>query len=264
MEAKEITRRIEERYPKGWASSWDNVGLLVGRENKDVGTIYLALDATDEVIEEAVQCSADLLITHHPMIFSGMKQVRAEDFIGRRIIRLIQSDISYYAMHTNYDVMGMAAAAADRLGLAECRVLEPVEYPAGEEGSVVQGFGRIGRLPLRMSVEECAMLVKERFHLSNVKVFGSTSRPVSLAAIAPGSGKSMLQAALDAGVEVIITGDIDHHEGIDAGARGLTVIDAGHYGIEHIFIDDVEQYLTGVLDGVTIRKEPVRHPFQVL
>ena len=93
------------------------------------------MDATDEAIEEAIANGADMLLTHHPMIFKGMKRVTQEDFIGRRIIRLIQNDMVYYAMHTNFDVMGMADLAADYLGISDTRVLEITSVSeTGEEG----------------------------------------------------------------------------------------------------------------------------------
>lgn len=85
--------------------------------------MYLALDATEEVIERAVDLGADMLITHHPLIFSPMKQVTDEDFIGKRIVKLIQNDISYYAMHTNYDVLGMAKLAESILGIRKRKCL---------------------------------------------------------------------------------------------------------------------------------------------
>lgn len=135
MECKKVIEILEKQSPKSYACDWDNVGLLVGREDKEIQKIYIALDATDEVIEEAIANGADMLLTHHPMIFKGMKRVTQEDFIGRRIIRLIQNDMVYYAMHTNFDVMGMADLAADYLEISDTRVLEITSVSeTGEEG----------------------------------------------------------------------------------------------------------------------------------
>ena len=124
MNAACIIDMLEELSPREYAEKWDNVGLLVGREDKEVNTVYIALDATDEVIDAAIECEADMLITHHPMIFSPLKRVCADDFIGRRILKLSKYDISYYAMHTNFDVMGMADAAADEIDLVDRDVLD--------------------------------------------------------------------------------------------------------------------------------------------
>lgn len=260
MECKKVIEILEKQSPKSYACDWDNVGLLVGREDKEIQKIYIALDATDEAIEEAIANGADMLLTHHPMIFKGMKRVTQEDFIGRRIIRLIQNDISYYAMHTNFDVMGMADLAADYLGISDTRVLEITSVSeTGEEG-----IGRYGSMKKEMTVRECCEEVKQAFSLENVKVFGNLERKVKTAAISPGSGRSVISNALQAGVDVLITGDIDHHEGIDAVAQKLTVIDAGHYGVEHIFIPYMEQYLKREAKELEIAVQPLTFPFQII
>lgn len=124
MLCKEIMQVIEAAYPKSAALSFDNVGLQAGRAGKEVNKVYLALDATDQVIEAAKSAGADMLITHHPLIFSPLKSVTDEDFVSRRIVKLIQSDISYYAMHTNYDVLGMAELSGKILGLMDTEVLD--------------------------------------------------------------------------------------------------------------------------------------------
>ena len=260
MECKKVIEILEKQSPKSYACDWDNVGLLVGREDKEIQKIYIALDATDEAIEEAIANGADMLLTHHPMIFKGMKRVTQEDFIGRRIIRLIQNDMVYYAMHTNFDVMGMADLAADYLEISDTRVLEITSVSeTGEEG-----IGRYGSLKKEMTVRECCEEVKQAFSLENVKVFGDLERKVKTAAISPGSGRSVISNALQAGVDVLITGDIDHHEGIDAVAQKLTVIDAGHYGVEHIFIPYMEQYLKREAKELEIAVQPLIFPFQII
>ena len=256
MLCKEIIQVIEASYPKEAALDFDNVGLLAGRLEKEVSKVYLALDATEEVIDKAIALGTDMLITHHPLIFSPMKRVTDEDFIGRRVVKLLQNDISYYAMHTNYDVLGMADLAAGMLDLTETEVLE--EVLDGE------GIGRTGRLPKIMTLEECGQFVKERFSLPNVKIFGELNKMVATAAISPGSGKSMARPAFEAGVDVLISGDIDHHTGIDMADCGMAVIDAGHYGIEHIYIEDMKKFLEKELPALKICTAPVRQPFQVI
>ena len=119
MKCFEIIEQLELHSPASYAEEWDNIGLLVGRRDKEVKTIYIALDATDDVIEEAVSLGADMLLTHHPLIFRKMSRITTDDFIGRRVYKLMRNDISYFAMHTNFDVMGMADAAADELLLQE-------------------------------------------------------------------------------------------------------------------------------------------------
>lgn len=260
MECALICESLEELSPKRFALSFDNVGLLVGRYDKDVKTIYIALDATDEVIDAAIECEADMLITHHPMIFSAIKSVRADDFIGRRILKLAKYDISYYAMHTNFDVMGMADAAADEIDLIERDVLQ-VTY---EDEIGAEGIGRIGRLREEMSLIELCDFVKERFMLDTVKVFGDPDRLCNICAISPGSGKSMIKYAIEKGADVIITGDIDHHEGIDSVAQGLCVIDAGHFGIEKIFVPYMEEFIRREMPDIKVYTHEMTSPFMVL
>ena len=148
MRCSEIIERLENLSPLSFAEDWDNIGLLAGRRDKEVKSIYIALDATDEVIEDAIRQEADMLLTHHPLIFTKLNRIDTDHFIGRRLFKLIQNDISYYAMHTNFDVMGMADAAADELSLQDRQVLE-LTY---EDDISKEGIGRFGRLKEQMSL----------------------------------------------------------------------------------------------------------------
>lgn len=246
MKLKTIINKLEELSPPSYAEEWDNVGLLLGDENQDIHHIMISLDASDYVIEQAVEQNVDLLLTHHPMIFQPLKQINNQSMIGRRIWKLATHEIHYYAMHTNFDIKGgMADLAAQRLGMLET---QPLDITVAE-GDVSLGIGKIGILPNPMDVEEVAHLVKEKFGLKNVTVYGATNRKVQRVAISPGSGKSEIGNAIQKGAEVLITGDIGHHEGIDAVDMGLSIIDATHYGLEHIFISFMEEYLKGCLEG---------------
>lgn len=260
MLCSEITKKIEARYPKHYAMEWDNVGLLVGRHDKEVQKIYIALDATDEVIEEAISWGADLLLTHHPMIFKGMKRITDQDFIGRRVLKMIQNDMAYYAMHTNYDVKGMAQLAGEYLELKDQEVLEVT----AEEEHVVDGIGRVGMLPSEMTLAACCQFVKHALGLPNVKVFGNLNQVVRRAAISPGSGKSVIKSALQKGADVLITGDIDHHEGIDAVAQGMMIIDAGHYGTEYIYMEDMCKFCMTNFPEIQVRTAKIQQPFQII
>lgn len=258
MLCRDIMKVIESTYPKHAALEWDNVGLIVGRMDKEVKKIYVALDATDEVIDDAIMREADMLITHHPLLFSPLKKITDEHFIGSRVVKLLQHDISYYAMHTNYDVLGMAELSAVILGLNDAEVLEVTDYEH------MEGIGRVGELSEEMTLQECCKLVKDKFQLENVKVFGDVNKIVKRVAISPGSGKGMAEVALEKQADVLVTGDISHHEGIDAVAQGITIIDAGHYGLEHIFVDDMSGFLFKNFPDIEIRRSENVHPFQVI
>ena len=260
MLCKEIVQVIEAAYPREAALDFDNVGLLAGRTEKEVERVYIALDATDAVIDRAVEAGADMLITHHPLIFSPLKKVTDEDFVSRRVVKLIQNDISYYAMHTNYDVLGMAELAEKILGIRDSEVLDITMEKDGKQ----EGIGRIGELEKTMTLEECCVYVKHKLNLGSLKVFGDMQAEVSRLAISPGSGKTAIAAAIAKGADVLVTGDIGHHDGLDAVEQGLAVIDAGHYGTEYIFIDDMRRFLEDKLPVLDVITTPVIHPFQVI
>ena len=257
MKCKEILQILSEDFPANRAYSWDNVGLLLGREDKNIRKILIALDATDEVIEEAKVLQVDMLLTHHPLLFSPVKTIVDTNFIGKRIIELIQSDIAYVALHTNYDIMRMSDLASERLGLEDTVPLEPCQDVE------VLGLGKFGNLPESCSLQQCAELTKEAFDLNNVRVFPSVHNVISKVAVLPGSGKGAIKEAIDLGADVLITGDIGHHEGIDATSQGLSIIDAGHYGMEYIFIEDMRAYLEHQLaaEKIEILAYRIEHPF---
>ena len=209
MKCSEVIEALRELAPEEWACEWDNPGLIAGRTEKEIKRIFVALDATDPIVEEAVRVEADLLLTHHPLIFKAVKQVNNQNFITRRLLRLI-----------------------------------PLEV-LGEAGGQPFGIGKWGDLEKPTALSQLAKEVKEKFELPYVLVYGeeSAERKMYRAAVCPGSGGSEIEAAIQAGAEVFITGDISHHQGIDAAARGMAVIDAGHYGLEHIFVEFMGEWL---------------------
>lgn len=240
MKCYEIMQVLQALSPQMYAMDWDNVGLLVGRKDQDVNKIMIALDATEEVVNKAVEQGVDMIVTHHPMLFRSIKQVTDETAIGRKILKLAENHIAYFAMHTNFDIKGsMAELAAKRIGLIDADVLE-VTY---ENDGIVEGIGRIGDYEKAISIVELAEKVKKEFQMETVMLYGDTDSQVKRIAISPGSGKSMMKEALRQKADVLITGDFGHHEGLDAVEDGLQIIDATHYGLEYIFIEFIEEYL---------------------
>lgn len=253
MKAKEVVELLEKLCPTEYALGWDNPGMHVGHMDNEIGKVLIAVDADDAVVEYAVNNKVDMIITHHPLIFSGLKQVNDDDFIARRVIKLIESRINCYCMHTNFDVAGgMATKAAEMISLIDCVPLE--ETLPGE------GIGRVGYLPKSMTVKELCEMVKTQFALDTVVLYGDENISVQRVAISPGSGKSMISYAKELEAQALITGDISYHDGIDAVANGIQIIDAGHYGIEHIFIDIVERYLRGAEVALDIISMPINNP----
>lgn len=237
----EIRARIEAQFPLSYAMSWDNPGLQVGSGKREVTRVMLALDATDEVIDEAVRVGAELLLTHHPMIFKSVAKVNDESAVGRRILKLVQHDISYYAMHTNFDVGpgGMADLVAERMGVV---VQGPMEITA-QDGETPIGLGFVGLLadgPL--GAEALALRIKQQFSIPSV-VYYDGGREIRKIAVCPGSGRGLYELARKAGADAYVTGDMGHHDGIDAVEDGVTLIDAGHFGLEHIYVEAMHAFL---------------------
>lgn len=256
MKCKDIIDLLEQEFPMKYAESWDPTGFQVGNREKEVTHIFVAMDVTDENTDEAIRVGADMIVTHHPMIFSPLSSVTSDTIGGRRVIKMIENGICYMSTHTNYDSCRMADLAAEHLELTEFEVLEEIADGIG--------IGKVGKLPKEMTLRECALFVKAKFDIPSVRFFGDGNQKVSIAAICPGAGKSLIKDCHAKGAEVYITGDIDHHTGIDQVDDELPIIDAGHYGIEHIYIDDMYRFLSEKCPEIKVSKAEIRHPFEVV
>ena len=257
MLVSDVIRILEAQAPPEYAEDWDNVGLLCGRSDKEVHNIMVALDATVDVVEEAVNAGVDMIITHHPMIFGKINRVNDQTVLGRKLLLLIESGIACYAMHTNFDTKGgMAKLAGERLKLKNVQVLE--ETKDGE------GLGVIGLLERTLTLAELAEAVKDSFMLTDVLCFGEGERPVEKVAICPGSGKSVIGISISKGADCLITGDIGHHDGIDAMDEGLSIIDASHQGLEKIFVDHIVNNVLGYLTDVSVFGVDQGRPYSII
>ena len=263
MKLQELTDFFDEVAPARDALDWDNVGLLVGDPDWDIKKVYVALDATDAVVDAACEAGADLILTHHPLIFKSISRVHTSDFTGRRIIKMIENHIAYFAMHTNFDIHHMGALAEERMGLTHTISLDPCPIDGVMDPDV--GIGRIGSLMHEeKSLYDYSELVKKNFELPYVRVYGDQSTMIRTVAISPGSGRGAIDAAVRGGADVLITGDIDHHSGIDAVAKGLCIIDAGHYGVEHIFIRYMSERLEKEFSELSVIPAPMTMPYDIV
>lgn len=257
MKCSEMIYQLETLSPSSFAESYDNVGLLIGNPQKEIRSVLIALDAVRQVVEEAAQLGVDMLLTHHPMIFRPLKSIRSDHFIGAKAMQLIRHDICCYAMHTNFDIMGMADAAADEIALQNRQVL----YVTYEDEIAKEGIGRYGSLPSVMSLQQCAYHMKKAFRLDEVRVYGDAGRRIETAAISPGSGKSIVKTAIEVGTDVLITSEIDHNDALDAMEQGLAIIDAGHYGLEKLFVPYMKEYIEREMPGITVYTAQETNPF---
>ena len=229
MKVKDIINVIEEFAPASIQENWDNSGLCVGSPDDEVTSVLLALDCTPELVDEAVACGADMIITHHPLIFSGLKRISSDNLVGRAVMKAIKAGISIYAAHTNADkvIAGVSGAMAARLGLEDVSIL-------ADEGNGV-GLGVVGNLPRPISSRQALELVKEKFRLQVVKSSRPVDGPVSRIAMCGGSGGSLIGAAQKSGAQLYITGDVSYHNFFTQ--DDFMIMDIGHYESE---IDIVE------------------------
>ena len=229
MKVKDIIKVIEDFAPLSIQEGWDNSGLCIGSPEDEVTSVLLALDCTPELVDEAVACGADMIITHHPLIFSGLKKVSPDDLTGAAVIKAIKAGISIYAAHTNADKVleGVSGAMAARLGLTDVQVLS-------DEGDG-NGLGVVGDLPQPMTAQQVVALVKERFSLKVVKASRPVTGMVSRVAMCGGSGSSLIGAARKSGAQLYISGDISYHNYFTRG--DFMLMDIGHYESEIDIVD---------------------------
>ena len=226
---KDVAKVIEDFAPLSIQEGWDNSGLCIGSPEAPVTSVLLGLDCTPELVDEAIECGADMIVTHHPLIFSGLKKISPEDQVGEAVIKAIKAGISIYAAHTSADkvIAGVSGAMAARLGLQDVSILD-------EDGEGT-GLGVVGDLPQSLSAADAVALVKERFSLKAMR----TSRPVegkiSRVAMCGGSGGSLIKAAAASGAQLYISGDISYHNFFTR--EGFMIMDIGHYESEIEIVD---------------------------
>ena len=229
MKVKDIMGVIEDFAPLGLQEKWDNSGLGIGSPEDEVSSVLLGLDCTPELVDEAVACGADMIVTHHPLIFSGLKKISAEDPVGEAVIKAVRAGISIYAAHTSADkvLAGVSGAMAARLGLENVAILD-------EDGEGT-GLGVGGDLPRPLTASEAVELVKSRFGLKAMRASRPVEGMISRVAMCGGSGGSLIGAAKASGAQLYISGDISYHNFFTT--EGFMLMDIGHYESEIEIVD---------------------------
>lgn len=229
----DIIKIMEEIAPPAMAEDWDNVGLMLGRRCKAVKKLLLALDITDEVVQQAIAQKADMIITHHPLIFRGLKRVTDNEWQQELLLTLAEKGIAVYSAHTNLDCVssGVNDVLAKKLHLDSVDVLDSDN-----------GLGRIGIVPA-CSLQEFAAMVKKVLRADYVAV-GEAGKQVHKVAVCGGAGSDLISLALLCGADTLVTGDIKYHEAQQAVFSGLNVIDAGHQPTELPVMDDLADRLS--------------------
>lgn len=234
----QILLKLEEMAPTALKMDFDNVGLLVGDKNKSVNKCLIALDITDDVIKEASDIGAQLIVSHHPIIFGGIKSVTADDLVGRKIIALLGGEMSAICMHTNLDIArgGVNDALISTLGVGASSYLEPADAPD-------EGCGRIGEYEDAMEFEKFLSLCKDKLSANGLR-YHYAGRPVKKLAVMGGSGGSALMYAVNAGCDTYVTSDIKYNSFLDAKELGINLIDADHFCTENVIVPVLERSLS--------------------
>ena len=230
MKVKDIVAVLEEFAPLGIQESWDNSGLIIGSPEDTVSGVLVGFDCTPELIDEAVELGCNMVVTHHPLIFKGVKGIHPGDPVGNAIIKAVKAGVAVYAAHTTADkvIDGVSGAMARRLGLENIRIMEA-------EGDGSTGLGCIGEFPVPMSSEEALALVKERFGLKLIRHSMPLEEPIRMVAVLGGAGGSDAMAAYRQGAQLYITADVSYHGFFTP--EGLMIMDIGHFESEVEIVD---------------------------
>ena len=247
----EIERALYELAPGELAMEWDNVGLLIGRPDREVTKILVALDVTEAVAAEAAETGADLIVAHHPVMnckWSPVQTIRDDTIQGRLFYRLIESGTAAICMHTNLDRArgGVNDALAARLGLTEVEIL-----PGGDD------VLRVGQLPGEMPLPAFLAWVKTAIRPNGIR-YADGGKPIRRVAAGGGACGGYFRAAAANGCDALVTSDLKYNEFLDAQAMGLTVVDAGHFPTEDVVCPVLAGYLREKFPEVRVEKS-ARH-----
>lgn len=233
MTVKDVYDRINQAADFSLAMDFDNPGLLVGDPNAQITSALAALDVTDAVIAEAIERGANLIVTHHPVIFHPLKRVTSDTLVWK----LIRNNLSVISAHTNLDIAkgGVNDILAEKLELLDIQPLENEE-----------GMGRAGTLSRGMTPPELAYYTKQKLNVDAVR-YCDGGKAIQKVAVCGGSGGSLLDSAFANGCQAFITGDVKHDVMLDAVHKGITLIDAGHFGTETLVVAYLAQLAGEVL-----------------
>ena len=232
MIVRDILSVLESFAPLSLQEKWDNSGLCIGSPGQEVHGVLLGFDCTPALVDEAADCGADLIVTHHPLIFGGLKRITPEDPVGLAVIKAVRAGIAVYAAHTPADKVmeGVSGAMARRLGLRNVSILDPDGTRFLPEGEEPVGLGAVGDFPEPLSCEEALARVKAAFGLKTVRCSRFTDVPVRRVAVCGGSGSSLIGAARAAGAQLYLCGDVSYHHFFTP--DGFVVMDVGHFESE--------------------------------
>lgn len=226
----DVIEIIRREVPEAVQEEWDNSGIQILFGNSKVNKILTCLDVTEAVAREAVDAGVQLIVSHHPVLFGGVKSIEDRDFKGRIIQTLIKNEISVYSAHTSFD----KAEKGNNRVVAELLQLTDIHCPESTD------ICMIGNIPVDMPVRlaDFAEYVSQKLETKgkdSVRFAGNPDKLVRTAGICTGSGSEFAGLLKEAGCHVLITGDVRYHEALDAVSEDFAIIDAGHFGTERFF-----------------------------
>lgn len=227
IKVRDIAEAIEAFAPKYLQESYDNAGLQVGDPELAVSAVLLSLDVTEDVIKEALDRECNLIISHHPLIFRGLKQLTGQDMTQKLVIDALKHGIAVYSAHTNLDSVwdGVSHEIGRRLGVKELEVLDP--QPQNPHA----GLGVVGNIKPVPKIEFLRK-IKETFNVSALRYSAqSPGLVIRRVAVCGGSGASLISAAIKARADILVTGDVKYHDFTSYGDE-IIIADIGHYESE--------------------------------
>ncbi|MCT4585418.1 MAG: Nif3-like dinuclear metal center hexameric protein [Peptostreptococcaceae bacterium] len=366
MKLVDIIKLIEKDYPLDLCYSWDNSGLLIGDKNFEIKKIMTTLEITKDVVAEAIENDIDLIISHHPFIFKGLKKVTTDSIKGDLIYKLIKNDISVYSAHTNFDIAknGLNDYIMNKLDIINTKIIDKTKVEKlfklctyipkndfqsvkeellnvndlkignyektsfrvdgigsfmgnedssptiGEKNNLEEvkefkfemmireesiskvinqlkkihpyeevaydliplansfdeytfGLGKVGRLKEEYKLKDFINKIKDILKIENVRFVGNDNLKIKKVGVITGSGSEFAYKAKSMGADIFITGDLKYHEAQDAKEANINILDVGHFGSEHIFMEILKDYLEEKLDLKIVKSNTNQNPFKL-
>ena len=244
MKIKQVLSALERFAPLPLQESWDNAGLQLGLTEAEVSGALLCLDVNEAIVGEAIRKGCNLIVSHHPLLFRGLKQISGQDYVQRCVIKAIKHDIVVVSMHTNMDNAqdGVNWKMAERLGLENNRFFAQKTVDGLEAGS-----GVIGDLPAAVDARAFVELVKKQFRCECAMCNELLQRPIRKVALCGGAGDFLLPDALHEGADAFITGEMHYHQYFGYEQR-IQICVIGHY--------QSEQYTSEIFRDIIARECP--------
>lgn len=266
----DISRFLGEYAPLPLAESWDNVGLLIGDEDRAANRVLTCLTVTPDVVEEAVALQIELIVSHHPMLFKPVQRLVSTDIQGGMLLKLIESGIAVYSPHTAFDSAadGINQQIAEGLGLRDIkplRVMRNLANTSALPAEFTPGSGRYGDLPQPSSLAELSDTVKKLLKVTRLQRVGEATQSVCRAGVACGAAAEFIPDALAAGCEVLLTGEARFHDCLRARDGGIALILPGHYATERPAVEQLATVIAKQFPGTTVTASTREHdPIEIV